>query len=153
MIPKVDSGNWNWSVFSSPLIRRSSKKSAPILPLISSFDCPMNSFYTNMFNHYMYLEFKDRTSANPFVGHVLSLNGIHITVNRSVFSFEAQRKGCGKGWRSFWRGYNHQVHFGKRKSNLQVQCKNHSRWDGYSNKSSQFRYWKRITSCYYYIKW
>ena len=26
------------------------------------------------------------------------------------FCYSAQRKGCGKGWSSFWRGYTHHVH-------------------------------------------
>ena len=37
-----------------------------------SYYCPMNPSYTNMLNHYLYLAVKDRKSANPFVGHVLS---------------------------------------------------------------------------------
>ena len=39
---------------------------------IHSYFCLNNPSYTNMFNHYMYLEVEDRNGANPFVGHVLS---------------------------------------------------------------------------------
>ena len=37
-----------------------------------SYYCAMNPYYTNMFNHYIYLAVEDSKSANLVAGHVLS---------------------------------------------------------------------------------
>ena len=75
------------SLYSTYELRDPPARVHPICHLYClSYYCPMNSSYQNQFNNYMYLAVQGKKSANPYIGHVMSVEWDPYFYEKESFS-------------------------------------------------------------------